>query len=60
MMNSGAECYCDDSYVHTVQAEKLAWPRWTGKPMVAGSIPTEARLIFQPTRCGYILRVTSQ
>jgi hypothetical protein len=33
---------------------------WTSKPTVADSIPTEFRLIFQPARCGCILRVTSQ
>jgi hypothetical protein len=29
-------------------------------PKVAGSIPTVVRQTFQPSRCGYILRVTSE
>ena len=32
---------------------------WTSKPKVVGSNPIEARQIFQPVWCGYILRVTS-
>jgi hypothetical protein len=41
-------------------AEFIRYIAWTSKTKVAGSIPTEARPIFQPVRCGYILRVTSQ
>ena len=34
--------------------------RWTSIPKVAGSIPTVVRPTFQPARCGYTLRVTSE
>jgi hypothetical protein len=40
-----------------------AWPRWghwTSIPKVSGSIPTVVRQTFQPARCGFTLRVTSQ
>jgi hypothetical protein len=33
---------------------------WASIPKVVGSIPTVARHIFKPARCGYTLRVTSQ
>jgi hypothetical protein len=33
---------------------------WTCIPKVSGSIPTVVRQTFQPARCGYILRVTSE
>jgi hypothetical protein len=64
-------------YIHTGQAEKLAWPRWESnlRPLEATCGISELSLVssiphtnvfydhdptFQPTRCGYTLRVTSK
>ena len=41
-----------------IETNQKHW-HWASIPMVVGSNPTVARHIFQASRCGYTLRVTS-
>ena len=44
----------------TCVAQLTLTEHWSSIPKVAGSIPTVVRQTFQPGRCGYTLRVTSE